>query len=256
MPKRDSLLLRGQPGHFTDTRGEAMSDNEIKRENRRIVAEEALIIVTKGTIGGIPFVGTLLNEALFESRSRLKQARLNAFFEKMVPRITQLEEEKIDKDHLRSEEFSDFFEELLQKVVKTKSEEKLELFRRVLLGAIMGNKSPDFSTLFLNILDELTVDEIKVFREHYELHLQRKEHRTRGKHQGPEPIDYTQETISGFKSAYYRQMLQSLIRKGVMFDDSHHRISTPPYRFVLPTDLGIAFFEWLSDQELATERKV
>ncbi len=235
-----------------------MSDNVIKRENRRTVAEEALITAAKGMIGAIPFVGTLLNEALFEFRSRLKQARLNAFFEGMVPRITQLEEEKIDKDHLCSEEFSDFFEELLQKVVKTKSEEKLELFRRVLLGTMTGNKSPDFSTLFLNILDELTVDEIKVFRNRYELHLQlqQKEHRTRGKHPGPEPIDYTQETISGFKSAYYRQMLQSLIRKGVMFDDSHHRMSTPPYRFVLPTDLGIAFFEWLSGQELATERKI
>ncbi|MCC6216131.1 MAG: hypothetical protein IT376_14805 [Polyangiaceae bacterium] len=37
------------------------------------------LAVLKGAIGAIPFVGTAINEILFEARGRLKQARVEEF---------------------------------------------------------------------------------------------------------------------------------------------------------------------------------
>ncbi|WP_427339603.1 hypothetical protein [Caloranaerobacter sp. DY30410] len=43
------------------------------------IMKESGISILKGLIGAIPVVGTALNEAIFECRSRVKQKRVNNF---------------------------------------------------------------------------------------------------------------------------------------------------------------------------------
>jgi hypothetical protein len=73
-------------------------------------AKEYGLSVLKGVIGAVPYVGTALNEIIFDARSRLKEDRLNSFFAEVAEEVERLSEESIDHDYLKSEEFSDLIE--------------------------------------------------------------------------------------------------------------------------------------------------
>src|SRR5258708_4350845 len=75
--------------------------------NGQEARKEYALAMIKGAIGAIPYAGTLLNEAFFEARSRLKQARLEQFFTGLSAKVAQLDERVIDKAYIQSEEFSD-----------------------------------------------------------------------------------------------------------------------------------------------------
>lgn len=47
--------------------------------SNKILKDEYSLAALKGLIGAIPYAGTLLNEILFEARSRVKQERVNLF---------------------------------------------------------------------------------------------------------------------------------------------------------------------------------
>jgi hypothetical protein len=95
----------------------------------------------RSAIGGIPVIGTLLNEALFDGRSRLKQARINKFILLLQEYIEQTNEEEINVEYLKSEEFSDLFESILKRVVLARSEKKLKIFKQILIGQFENNSA-------------------------------------------------------------------------------------------------------------------
>jgi hypothetical protein len=55
----------------------------------------------------------------------------------------------------------------------------------------------------------------------------------------------------GVPPLIFKELLQSLIRKGLMFDDSFGRLDTSAYEVVEPTELGAAFFEWIRSPDPA-----
>ena len=65
-------------------------------------------VVVRGLVGAIPYVGTLLNEAIFDLRARLKQERLEKFVEYLADSLQTLEHDKIDVAYIQSAEFIDF----------------------------------------------------------------------------------------------------------------------------------------------------
>jgi hypothetical protein len=208
----------------------------------------------KGLIGAVPFAGTLLNEIVFEARSRLKQRRLEEFVRELAISLAEVESSRIDRDYLHTEEFSDLAEDVLLRVSRNRSEKKRQHFRNILVGSITGVRAPDFSALFLNLLEEMTDDEIRVYTSYYRTYVVLRKRRSEGKRIDVAAIDYTQKVIMGISTFSYKQIIQSFIRKGLLFDDSHGRLSTPAYAIVEPTELGASFFEWI-DPESATKIK-
>src|SRR5258708_23033393 len=128
----------------------------VRRSSGQEMGKQYGLAVVKGAIGAVPYAGTLLNEVLFEARSQLKLARVEEFFKGLSAKVAQLEEEQIDKSYIQSEEFSDFLEDVLVQVARTRDEQKRRRFQLVLVAAMKGHRQPDFSTLFLSILQEIT----------------------------------------------------------------------------------------------------
>lgn len=179
---------------------------------------------------------------MFDTRSRIKQNRLNEFFESVAASVATLAESALDRDYIASEEFSDFMEDLTIRVANTRAQEKRERFRNVLLAAMRGRRDPNFDSLFLAILYEITEDELHVLGGFHNVYLERKKRQTP---LNVAPLDYDAPEIGGHPPVVFRTLIQSLIRKGLLFDDSHGRMSTDHYVVVEYTDLGIAFYEWL-----------
>src|SRR5262249_42910959 len=121
-----------------------MTDKLLKKDEPAVAVlgtREYGIGVLRGLLGAIPYVGTLLNEIAFEARSRIKQARLQAFVLELSEDIRRLAEDKIDKEYIASEEFSDLFEDVATRVARTRDERKRAYFRNVLVKGICGSRA-------------------------------------------------------------------------------------------------------------------
>jgi len=197
------------------------------------------LAVLRGLIGAIPYAGALMNEVVFEARARLKQQRLEKLVSEIAEDLKAVDQSVIDQKFMKSDEFSDLVEDIFLRAMRTRSDEKRRYLKNTIVRAIQGIRPPSFSQLFLNLLDEISEEELGIYRAIVG-HVQQA-----GKEKRDiEPIDYEKGEL-GIKEIQLRQVLQSLIRKGLVFDDSHHRLSTPPFKFIKATELGIAFLSWI-----------
>ena len=121
--------------------------------------KEVLKTAAKGIFGAIPYVGNLLDEVIFEHRSRIKQERLNKFIEKLNSYFEANLDDKynIDSDSLNTEGFSDIFERILYSVSKTSAAHKIEIFRNILIKRIEAkNVSIDLEGKYIDITNSIS----------------------------------------------------------------------------------------------------
>jgi hypothetical protein len=200
----------------------------------------------KGIIGALPYVGTLVNEALFDARSRLKQERLNAFFVGVAESVEKLGQESIDHAYLKTEEFSDLVEDICLRVTRTRSEQRRQHLRKQLLDAFQGRRQPDLGPLFLGMLEQISEDELNVLRTFVSFDKGRQEREREGRKVDMGPIDYDSKPW-GLDESAAKQVLSALISKGLAADNSQAYYDSKPLDRVLPTALGVAFYTWLME---------
>lgn len=203
--------------------------------------------VIKAIIGIVPFVGPALNEALFDIRSRIQQDRVTDLVQRLSIGIEALGESKIDKAYLETDEFSDIATEVLNRTARTRSESKRERFARIILGNLIGRREGAFDPVFRELVEELTDDDIDVLRRFVPAYALSQNANTSDHWRYPlvSPLDYAQPLVLDRQPMVTRMIIQNLIRMGLLFDDSHGRLSSVPYSIIMPTDLGAAFCEWL-----------
>ena len=121
------------------------------------------ISTLKGLIGAIPYAGSLLNEVIFEARSRIKQERVSNFIEEFGNYVSQKCDANVKLHELNSEQIGDVFEEILISVSKTSAEHKKEIFKKILLNQLTSNQiGTDETIRFINITNELTHVQYKI----------------------------------------------------------------------------------------------
>jgi len=108
-----------------------------------------------------PVFGVIISESIFDYWGRIKQDRVNAFGVKLKEYFETVSDQEIDEEFLRSEDFAQFFEMVIRKVSETKSEEKLKIFRDILINNIQSKEIDDFSETFLNLVSQLQEKQIK-----------------------------------------------------------------------------------------------
>lgn len=188
-------------------------------------------------------MGTAINEILFEARGRLKQARVEEFVRQVADEVGKLKEESIDREFLRSEAFSDLIDDVLVRASRTRSAEKKGRLRKVCVDAIQGRYEPDFTDLFLGILDQITDHEMAVLKGFSKL----AEARAKGEKLEVGEIEY-RDGLWGMQATEAKLVVQALVAKGLLVDTTFGRWGpAEPFRFVEPTDLGVRFLVWLGN---------
>jgi hypothetical protein len=132
-------------------------------ENREI-AIQTTISTLKSLISAIPIVGGAMNEFLFETRGRIKQDRINKFVEAFAKYLAELMPVELHISQIEKEEFGDFFEEVIIKVAKTKSEIKKETFKKLLANQIVKPKDFDYAGLLLETIGNLHEEQIPILQ--------------------------------------------------------------------------------------------
>lgn len=125
------------------------------------------ITAFKSLLGAVPYVGTALNELFFESRSRLKQKRINDFVKSFSDYLETVNESEISLEKINQEEFGDFFENLMMKVSKTSSTEKINAFRNILADQLIKPKKTNYSELIIDIINNLIEQQILIIDSFY-----------------------------------------------------------------------------------------
>lgn len=124
--------------------------------------KEIAVSSVKVIFSNIPVVGGLLDEIVFEHRSRIKQDRINRFALLLQEYFEEHGISNEEFENIKSEDFSDVFESVLQRVVNTKNLKKLERFRSILLGQLQGNQNNDFVETYLDITSRLDDNQILI----------------------------------------------------------------------------------------------
>ena len=132
---------------------------------KNLKKKEILTTIGKSILGIIPYGGTALNELIFEYSGTIKQNRLNRFVEILADNFT--EDSGINIDNIKSEDFYDLFESVLQRVVRTKSELKLERFKDILIRQLNSpSEHSELNDHYLDLISNLTEEEITILYNH------------------------------------------------------------------------------------------
>lgn len=130
--------------------------------------KNAVIGATKGLFSSIPIIGSIIIGAYDGCLS----SRHADFIEQLSNRINSLQNEKIDMEYLKSEDFQD----LLMKGYNLRMEHRSKLKAKFIYGTLIESLCKDrdhrFSTSlkesFLAILDQLTDEELEFLSEFVE----------------------------------------------------------------------------------------
>ena len=193
-------------------------------------------VVVRGLVGATPYVGTLLNEAIFEGRARLKQERLEKFVEYLAENLQNLESDKIDVAYIQSAEFVDFLEDVLIRAAKVRAEEKRKKLAAVLAGRLQHAESTPFDDRFLDLLVYLSDTQVRILAEHL------REAEKRENSDSEEGAKHRQPSYYNVPESEYPLLIQDLMSRGLfVFAGGLGEV----------TELGRAFIYFLENDDRA-----
>jgi hypothetical protein len=204
---------------------------------------EYVVTIARSAFSVIPWIGGVLNEIIFDHRSRVKQRRFEEFVIGLADDVQRIGEGAVDQEFLLSEEFGDLLEATLRRVVSSGRQEKRDRLRRVLVRQLQAPLPSDYQELFLDLVSEVSEKEIEILDAFREAALRPR--REDEPEQTPKMGLFREPEHYGLEPGNYRFMLQHLIARGLLYDDSIGRWSVTALKLVEITDLGSAFLDFI-----------
>lgn len=200
--------------------------------------------VVHAMLQAIPYIGSSLDVLLFDEVIKWKEARINELLNGLQEQISKIDESKIDKEFLQSEEGIALFERVIRAVALEYNVQKREMLRTALVSAWQKNFQSTLSREFLiNTLVSLNEDQIRILKFCFDKHGQMNFDQLRNIE-----IAKTEKIIVTYgelerafwptDSTYEKLgLIEDLKSKGLLFDWMVGRIEYSPFYFAL-TDFG------------------
>jgi len=111
-----------------------------------------------------PF-GAAISGAMSGRAAQLAQKNSTQLFLAIRDAIRQIDETKIDRQFLESDEFTSLLIDIYTMNAKTYEEEKIDLFSRIFINSALGDQvTTPYKEGFVKIIGELSVNHIKAFQ--------------------------------------------------------------------------------------------
>lgn len=213
--------------------------------------KEIAIGVVKGAFGAIPYAGQFLNEVVFDIRGRIKQQRFNDLVEEISVKIKKLESGEISESLIKSEEFGDLFEKIVREATNRKMHKNLKLLARISVECM---KSTEFLnhpllSVIVESVSSLTESELSILNQLIPYNKANQQKIKNAEKEIDFQLDYSKETVLGLKKNLFLASFDSLISKGLVFDDTVGRWGGGSRLFIKPSQLGIEIFNLLEKIE-------
>lgn len=220
---------------------------------KKIVIQATGISLTKGVFGALPYVGTLLNEAVFDNRARIKQERINHFIKELQDYLSrEVKQDEVNFNYIKSEEFGDLFESIIVKISQNRSEEKVHRFKRVLVNQMTTPYETEYIETFLEIVSKINEKQIEIlntYRKAYYGEIKHDNEPADRKILNDNPIagamDFRHHNYYKLERHIYKFYVQDLVSKSLLLDDSMNRYDTSPYDLLEITEFGIEFLRFI-----------
>ena len=118
--------------------------------------------VVRAAVSAVPYIGGSLDILLSGTASKIQEKRLKNTLDVLSCQLKQLNENKIDKKYIDSEDFFDDICLFFDQSLKTKSQKKIELLSSIVRSKISGKKCKIDIKSYFNSIGELSDDEIIV----------------------------------------------------------------------------------------------
>lgn len=223
--------------------------------------------VKKSAIGAIPYVGTAMNEVIFEYKSRLYQDRINHFIEEMANFFTMVNKKNIDMKFIKSDDFIDVFFNVIDYVVKTKSNSKIKIYRDLLGNNMLysENRELDFFSTYLELIYKMNLDEICILQKHFEMLTIKKEleknnipNNNKNMNDNEIFVEYLDKVKMYRKGEFYNISekeflfyLQDMYSKGLLVDDGANKWAYKQFELMEITEFGVSFIEFLNNSSIS-----
>jgi predicted transcriptional regulator len=127
-------------------------------------------------IGLMGPIGTAIDELFYGIGERLRAKRVEKLVYYLQEELEKMEIEKVNTEYLKSEEFHDLLLRVIDKSVRTRHDEKIRIFSKILSGSIFS-EIPETEDLedFTEIIANLTMTDIGVLKAFREKEIQLKE---------------------------------------------------------------------------------
>ncbi len=137
-------------------------------EASKVYADQTVV---RAAINAIPYVGSSLDILLSSSGQNFVIRRIETLISELYVQLQQLDNSKINHDFLATEVGFDLVIKAFNSASRTRQNEKLKLYAKILKGALTDGKEyqEDDPELYLQIIEELSVKELRVARCLFEL---------------------------------------------------------------------------------------
>lgn len=203
--------------------------------------------IVKGLINGglsfIPFLGEAISTSLDVRASQLAERNSRIFAEEVKRLLEKLDTDKLDKQFLESDEFVLLVTRILIASARTYEQEKITLYARILLNSVTVEKSDtDYKEGFINIVDDLSVEHVKILTVAY--------HKIRNEMEDKNKIIVANEIaeLLGLEESRVIAYCEQMARFGLIMDSQLGRVlDYQPGHYTI-TNYGIQFVEFLIEQ--------
>lgn len=112
-------------------------------------------------IAQFPILGAPINSMLTSRGMKFIRERLESMIREVHVRADKLDKEKVDVSYLESEKFFDLLRKVIEESTKTRHDEKIKLYAKILCNSADKDLNQDHDPeLYLSIISELTIEEI------------------------------------------------------------------------------------------------
>lgn len=189
----------------------------------------------KVLIQQLPYVGPAIDTVLTDSASKIWQKKVEQFLYLLAKKLQEIEEQKIDKDFVKTGEFI----ELLRKVIgasgKSYEKEKLEYFANILKTSVLKENSEYyFKENFIKIVSEVSGLHIAILKF---IHDRQKDAPVGNEKQIKNPVTCKElskmQEFRNFPIYLLEASATELIRYGLLYDWSIGRYDYSPGKFAI-----------------------
>lgn len=141
--------------------------DEISEQSYLKMKENPLLEVSLNTI---PLIGPLLINFIKSNETRFLQRRFLKLYEYLNEEINNIQDQKIDKSFIETEEFYDILRKVYEYTAKTRDNAKIKLYSRILVRISMLNNAFFRYTAedFLLILIDLSPTDLMIAKKIYQ----------------------------------------------------------------------------------------
>lgn len=120
-------------------------------------------------VSNIPYIGPLVDELLSVQAGKITKERVMALIEGLSAEIKRLEESKLDKDYVNTEEFFDLLTHAIRIAIRNRGKQKLSILIALLKSSLTYKVKTVPPETFLYAIEELSERDLFVALALYEL---------------------------------------------------------------------------------------